>query len=652
MFIQLAHREANKPPVVGINYKQKGRSLLINLKHNPELLNFLIKGKIKPAELVAMDASQMANEEQKAKAEAIRQKSLKEAVIRESMQAAVIKKTHKGDVMVEPDYEPQIKPILEQELEKPESIERRIRNVSVDNGKNELDAFEEVISKANMNHPSPQRDDSSAWLPDSDGPPPPKRSRTGQPRSSLDKLGSTLSESEDPALAAIRDMNKSAEASTSSTSTKPDQPKPRPILKVSQSTTPIAPEPGPVKFDGQEVWNGLLTFPDVAESRIKLVQVAGNFINDQERWQKMLPNKLHVKGRAPVSAVSEHLITEVYAPNKDVFALEMHALEGEALKYNMIATYLHAKDRYGVIESRDKNLVKDSYLVPLPPDSPIPEFIASIPNNIQEQRQQMTLIVVLVAYKSSPRRKQQPMKVKRPLPSNPASSYSPNDNYVDRLPDSQHDITPQSQGSTPQLNNDDEYDPEMLPQPQLTSSSNSIAPQVPPFSTPTPIQALAQIDLKELLRLNPNLIQQVQEVYQQKQQNPAMNLPPQMENLIKSIIAPQNHQTIPNPLPHNQSTPAFYPQQTLPPPQPPTYAAQYRPAPFPAAPPAYVPNAWQLPTQPQINQTTNRPQWHDNRESWDRGHSSHSQRERRGDSWRRGNDSRGRNHHNWRRNRG
>lgn len=171
---------------------------------------------------------------------------------------------------------------------------------------------------------------------------------------------------------------------------------------------------GPELTDLDPVWFGPVHMPDEGTFPAVGVQVAGRNLGlAAETWQEILPPQLNMAGRLPVKTASDYLVQNTFTQTRELIILALvpdqsgpSAAEpnkptaAAAIKTNdHLIHYFSSKQRYGVAPPpRHLRFVRDTYIVPLKRDDPMPEFIDLLDSHLlgERPRPQDVLLAVLV----------------------------------------------------------------------------------------------------------------------------------------------------------------------------------------------------------------------------------------------------------------
>lgn len=120
-----------------------------------------------------------------------------------------------------------------------------------------------------------------------------------------------------------------------------------------------------------EIFSGNLHMVDVANFNVTASILSGNF----DDILKLIPTSLDCVGRIEPNMVWDYLDKVKKFPGKEICILRF-ASDDESGYFNFF-TYLHTRQRYGVIKSTSPK-IKDFYLVPVEASRPLPKVLLPI----------------------------------------------------------------------------------------------------------------------------------------------------------------------------------------------------------------------------------------------------------------------------------
>lgn len=351
--------------------KSKFRQLSFNLKDpkNPSLRQRVFDGSLTPSDLVQMSSEDMANPELKAKTEALREESLKQSVLVQET-GPRIRRTHKGEEYVEgPDAiietpsadAPYTKPRKRDGTESPMSI----KSPSASPSSVREESHSPVILKRERS--GSNFDINNVWdhieTPGEDAQSFSRTRETSQPTFPITE---DADDNDEDLLGLLEGGEKSGSIKT---------------RHNYELQTPV--------------WSGQLLMQGLSDSRAKASLIGGPKSFDID-WHEALTGCIQVDGRIPKPDATKYLCHQKYSHSKSVFAVHLQTADGKENALKSLYNYFISKDRYGVIKP-GKTRLRDAYIVPLPADAALPEFIKMLPSfNLPGDRQDMLLALLVV----------------------------------------------------------------------------------------------------------------------------------------------------------------------------------------------------------------------------------------------------------------
>lgn len=209
-----------------------------------------------------------------------------------------------------------------------------------------------------------------------------------------------------------------------------------PVKKAPPHPTPRP----PAMSELPPVWAGDLIVTEEGGFPAFGVQIGGRPVGiDSKTWQKLLPRGLTTAGRISTHQASKYLVDCSFAPTRELNILALlpdttgpselfpNKPTGERClaKHSHIFNYYLQKDRIGVVQAPRElsGLVKDIYIIPLPKENPLPEYVELLDEHVipeGAERDQNLLLCVLVLQKGV-----LPTIRSKPLEPSPASTPPP-----------------------------------------------------------------------------------------------------------------------------------------------------------------------------------------------------------------------------------
>ncbi|KAK8550153.1 hypothetical protein V6N12_038881 [Hibiscus sabdariffa] len=359
----------------GVNkkYKEKGRSLLFNLKdrNNPELRERVVSGEIPPERLCSMSAEELASKElsqwRQAKAE-----ELAQMVVLPDVQVDIrrlVRKTHKGEVQVEVEQTDS----SAVEVSAGTSVSQRPKTDAKQASKNDKTVGKKDGSDAAGKKNNPEDPDLTITIPSSEGPDP-MQELMGEdelkdadflpPIVSLDEFmqsldseppfenlpgdaGKTTSTSDKDDFEAGSDSKSSARASQDPLDTMPNKPdniessnlksdsvaKPNDNATKKESVVAVSP------LKGERVWEGMLQL-----NVSSMTSVICIFKSGEKTTTKDWPGLLDIKGRVRLDAFEKFLQELPMSRSRAVMVVHVVCKEGSTESER--GSLLEAADSY------------------------------------------------------------------------------------------------------------------------------------------------------------------------------------------------------------------------------------------------------------------------------------------------------------------
>ena len=383
------------------NYQGQYRRLNANLKSNSSLRNSVLNSTLSPNELAKMSTSDMASKEQKEKEEKIRKESAKQHVLVQDATGPRTRRTHKGEEVVGDvtdaagasdsvfssapvrRRDSEIDPDKKSETPTQTPVTPHIPQFPTGS------AAGSAASPGAQQQKQPLAVDTKATVV---SPP-----ASGRPSSAAFDLDNVFS-----SVGGQRSGHRAPPPTA--TTEKPEPPSQLPAdvdidrMLGDEEEEPYSPTDNAPDPDAP-IWQGELEMAAIAQLNAVGRFAAGANLSAKYPWKQLMPPKLAVKGRIPVDKASEYLCNLRYSSTCDVSVVALTAADDENSRTGLkaLCEHLTNKTRFGVIADTPVADAKDTYLVPLPPDKPKPEFLqllveSTVPDTITEHM----LLVVFV----------------------------------------------------------------------------------------------------------------------------------------------------------------------------------------------------------------------------------------------------------------
>ncbi|KAJ3208407.1 PHD finger protein 3 [Dinochytrium kinnereticum] len=391
LFLFLSDGVEGRKRTCGDKYKGKFRTLQFNLKDkkNRSLRKKIATGGVTAEALVRFEAEDLANEDIKAKAEAIRLEGIRNAIKpKDVTSASIFKKTHKGEEEISVSG-PSIAPVTSKESEaRPSEIyaapatgvlarlAEKVRSPSPPPGEKPFHSLDELLAKmgGGTTGPAKRSPDLSESHDDHDS----KRTRLDdaapfEPDVPMHDFDATSAVVRDPV-----DFTSWEDAVGDGFTVGDDSHSPT----YSPSRSPPA-----MDFMGEEarpaqIWNGIVRMASVGMFNGRCRQIAGREVGTTKVWEDILPPTVTVEGRIDTKAARNYVGQQRQSSTKEVVAVEFYAddqvssdLAVKAKEgFKTLFDYFYEKKRYAVV-GQNYISVKDMYLVPIKAGEPLPEMI-------------------------------------------------------------------------------------------------------------------------------------------------------------------------------------------------------------------------------------------------------------------------------------
>jgi Transcription factor S-II (TFIIS), central domain/SPOC domain/PHD-finger len=376
----------------GAEYKSQFRSISFNLKDakNSALRARVVSGDLPLDQLVQLTSEEMANQELKEQAKAIREEGVTQSVLKVQT-GPRIRRTHKGEEIVGGEEISAITPTQGTASAPFARAEEMSPSVKAD----------EVPGSPRSISPSLDRPFS---------PPPKSVGAERKPSTSnfdISNVWSHLNSPKSPQdnMPEPIDLNILPVDLPQNQIDDPDID--RMINDDGGNSPPYSPSAyafeDPVLSQYPPIWSGTVAMASVAHFSAQAQFVGGPLSVTDLPWSTILPPNLVVDGRIPIDTTTKYLDAQRSSSTKSVIVIRLEAADDfhksmEARMYQ----YFHDRQRYGVLRVHS-DIVKDAYIVPLSPNEPIPEQIQLMDSHeIPQTRAEPYLLALLVIQKSIP----------------------------------------------------------------------------------------------------------------------------------------------------------------------------------------------------------------------------------------------------------
>lgn len=376
-------------------YIKQSRAIAFNLKQNQELSNGLLTRSLSPHALASMTSDDMASKELKRETAEMKARSDKQAIM-VSDDGPRIRRTHKGDEVIEEDN-----------FAVPNDS-----TMSTSRRRSMMDPNAEMAARSRENSPGDQVE-----LPESIDD---HRSRDdirghAAPKSSLNIDTKAQQPVRKPSGSADFDINKVFSSVQSplnahhvrrqSTNNAPPSqgpgvdPEIDKLLQDDEGNESPPYSPAEYSSDPDIVWRGAVTMDSIAKFPAVAKLIGGADISQTIPWSDILQKDLRVAGRIDQEKANEYLCSLRYSPPTDVVVVNVTPTgEAAAQGFSELFDYFQSKNRYGVLTNKGVGNIRDTYLVPIPPNpGSLPDFIINLEGHrVPELRTEPMILVALV----------------------------------------------------------------------------------------------------------------------------------------------------------------------------------------------------------------------------------------------------------------
>ncbi|KAF4633143.1 hypothetical protein G7Y89_g4980 [Cudoniella acicularis] len=378
-------------------YVKQARAVGFNLKQNQELCNGLLTRTLAPSSLAVMTSDDMASKELKRETAEMKARADKQAILLTDDNAPRVRRTHKGDEIVEGDNFA----IAE---DTPMSTSRRRSmldpNADMAARSRENSPGNEVELPENIDDSRSHDDIRSNVIPrqplvvDTKPIHPPARKASTQADFDINKVFSSVQSPVNTQH--IRRPSTHTAPPANGPGVDPEIDK---LLQDDDGNDSPPYSPAEYNSDPDIIWRGTVTMDSVAKFPAVAKHIGGADLSSRIPWTDLLQKELRVAGRIDQEKANEYLCSLRYNPPTDVVIVAVTpAGEAAAQDYQELFEYFHTKNRYGVLTNKSVGNIRDTYLVPVPPNpGHIPDFIINLEGHrVPETRSEPMILVVLV----------------------------------------------------------------------------------------------------------------------------------------------------------------------------------------------------------------------------------------------------------------
>ncbi|KAH8587132.1 SPOC domain-containing protein [Bisporella sp. PMI_857] len=366
---------------------KQARTISANLKSNLELTIKLLNGNLTPAGLAVLSSDDMASSALKKETAAMKARADKQSILLTEEDTHRIRKTHKGEEIV---GEENIGVPEESTMSAPRRPSMTSREGSSGNKMELSDSSEyRALPVHNSNrHALPSQPLNIETKNQ------PARRQSTQQQFDINNVYSHVQSPTGPPSHARRQSTQSV-------------PQPKPVeedpdidrLLQGDESPPYSPTAD--DDDPELVWRGNMIMDSIATftGSAKHVGGADVTLSRQLKWSEILQKDLRIAGRIAHDKANEYLCSLRYSPPTDVVIVHVTSAGSQAdmTGFKDMFDYFHTKSRYGVLTNKGIGNVRDTYLVPLAPGDPFPDFLINLEGHkISESRSEEMMLVVLV----------------------------------------------------------------------------------------------------------------------------------------------------------------------------------------------------------------------------------------------------------------
>ncbi|PMD30906.1 SPOC-domain-containing protein [Hyaloscypha variabilis F] len=376
-------------------YGKQSRAIGFNLKQNQELTNGLLTRSLTPYALASMTSDDMASKELKRETAEMKARSDKQAIM-VSDDGPRIRRTHKGDEMVEEDN-----------FAVPNDS-----TMSTSRRRSMIDPNAEMAARSRENSPGEQVE-----LPDSiddhrsrddirghavpkyplnidTKAPQPVRKPSGSADFDINKVFSSVQSPLTAHHARRQSTNNAPPSQGPGVDPEIDK-----LLQDDEGNESPPYSPAEYSSDPEIIWRGAVTMDSIAKFPAVAKHIGGADISQTIPWSDILQKDLRVAGRIDQEKANEYLCSLRYSPPTDVVVVNVTPTgEAAAQGFSELYDYFQSKTRYGVLTNKGVGNIRDTYLVPIPPNpGNLPDFIINLEGHrVPEVRPEPMILVALV----------------------------------------------------------------------------------------------------------------------------------------------------------------------------------------------------------------------------------------------------------------
>ncbi|KAL3421637.1 SPOC domain-containing protein [Phlyctema vagabunda] len=377
-------------------YVAKSRSVIANLKTNPDLSNGLLMKTLSPHVLATMSTDEMASKELQRERAEMKARSDKQSIMITD-DGPRVRRTHKGEEVIEgdgfavPSDNTTATSRRRSELDPNGDMATRSRENSPGDGVElpESVGIEDYRSHDNIRANATPKSPLSVVTK-----PKPRKQSTVQDFD-INKVFSSVQ-----SPVGNQHVRKASTVGNAPPAAGPGvDPEIDKMLEDDGNESPPY-SPAEYSSDPEVVWRGSLNMDTVAHFAAVAKHVGGADLSRQTTsWSDVLDRDLRVAGRIAEEKANEYLCSLRWSPNTDLAVICLTPSgETATTAHQSLFDYFHDKKRYGVLNHKGPGNVRDTYLVPIPPSpATLPDFMENLEGHkLTAHRPEPIILIALV----------------------------------------------------------------------------------------------------------------------------------------------------------------------------------------------------------------------------------------------------------------
>ncbi|KAG9246862.1 SPOC domain-containing protein [Calycina marina] len=374
---------------------KQSRSIASNLKQNQELTIKLLSRTLFPSQLAVMTTDDMATSQAKQETAKMKAALDKQSILLPD-DGPRIRRTHKGEEVVERDDNigaMDVDMSVERRrhmLDPNADMAIRSRENSPGDGGAVMSGGIDDIQSQNFRHSSTSKQPLNI-----DTQRQPVRKQSSHADFDINKVFSSVQSPTGPPSHARRPSGQVAP--NSGPGNDPD------IDKLLEDDGNESPPYSPAEYnntDPEVIWKGSVIMDSIATFQGTAKHVGGADLTRTSSltWTELMQKDLRIAGRIDHARANEYLCSLRYSIPTDVVITHVTALN-DASKggFRDMFDYFHSKTRFGVLTNKGIGNIRDTYLVPIAVNDPLPDFIINLEGHrVPEIRPDNVMLVVLV----------------------------------------------------------------------------------------------------------------------------------------------------------------------------------------------------------------------------------------------------------------